>query len=104
MPCLFSPSFLTTAYSLPHRQLQESSYDNCEQISTAAVFQPKDRSASQHVKVLGKGDGVTINGTKYVLSDTVVVGMCPDFGQPLFGRVVSFITGAEIVEFTCQVY
>ena len=47
---------------------------------------------------------MTINGTKYVLGDTVVVGMCPDFGQPLFGKVVSFITGVENVKFTCQVY
>ena len=55
--------------------------------------QTNDKAVSV-VKQIGNGNGVIIEGTKYILGDTVVVGNCDDNGQPIFGR----LTGFDIVE------
>ena len=59
---------------------------------------------TSRMKILGEGNGVEVNGTKYVLGDTIVVGMCHSFGQPLFGEITEFEVDEDDVVFTCVQY
>ena len=56
------------------------------------------------MKILGKGNGVEVNGTKYVLGDTIVVGMCHSVSKPLFGKITEFEVDEDDLVLICVQY
>ena len=50
------------------------------------------------------GRGVEIHSTKYLPGDTIVVGICTDYAQPLFGKIISIDSSNGDVQFLCKLY
>lgn len=53
-------------------------------------------------QIIKQGEGVILNGTKYLVGDFLVVDICAAYCQPVFGKIVNINNETQSTNFKCQ--
>lgn len=74
-------------------------------VTVAKRYQLKEYSDSKDEahKITPTSKGVSVLGTEYQMGDYIVVGVCDNFGFPVFGKVQSMNVQGESLVFKCAV-
>lgn len=72
-------------------------------VTVAKRYQLKEYADSTNItsKITTTSKGVSVLGTEYQVGDYIVVGLCDNFGFPVFGKVQSMEVLGESLVFKC---